>query len=289
MEMETSVTTLNGPEVGRESPLSEILTRLLNVGKAWSVQGRINGLDIARTISRLDTPRSAVDEIAISALSAFMVARGNTPLRITDIGCGNGAWSETLLALAPKGSQYIGVDLRPHPSESYQHLKAEFIACDAVSWSRSDTGQPNDIVFSHSLLEHVDFDVTIVVNTARSLSTNGIALHIVPGPYAWLAYPMHGRRHYSIGLLLRLSERLQNSHTVTIHCVGGPLTALTWGFLRGAPSLLQKDFDGRRTRLGRLLLNCALRLDTKIRGVGGIFSMIEIRPRELNYQPKHTH
>ncbi len=138
------------------------------------------------------------------------------PIRVLDIGCGSGRYSD-LLASAGYTGDYVGVDIGdniPHQSTYAEAFKRSFHNIDAHEFS-SDV--PFDLIISMSALEHIDRDDQLIGHLDQFLSDKGAQLHVVPGAWGLPLYLWHGYRQYNLHSL----ESRFGTNGTRIYALGG--------------------------------------------------------------------
>jgi SAM-dependent methyltransferase len=123
-----------------------------------------------------------------------------SPLRVLDLGCGDGP-NARLLAGAGFAGTYLGVDLAPSAlwPERTGHLgglDVRFRACDAHAIG--DIDGAFDALVSVSAFEHFEDDRRVVAGLAKRLVPGARGIVIVPSPYGNLVWGFqHGYRKYT--------------------------------------------------------------------------------------------
>lgn len=122
-------------------------------------------------------------EYIVPAVLRAVRSVGGGPLRILDIGCGNGALAGRLLAI---GHQAVGVDLSESgvmlAKQQYPDARFEVVAADEHVLDRL-AEQPFDVVVSTEVIEHV---------YAPRLFMKGCYTALKPGGTLVLTTPYHG-------------------------------------------------------------------------------------------------
>jgi SAM-dependent methyltransferase len=122
------------------------------------------------------------------------------PVEVLDVGCGPGQAQQSLTAAGYSG-RYTGVDIqdrfRPDPGSTFE---AAFVMTDA---HRYEPPRPVDLIFSVSVLEHIDGDAALVARLAGHVAPGGAQVHVVPATASLAVYLWHGYRQYSRSDLAR--------------------------------------------------------------------------------------
>lgn len=237
-------------------------------------------LGYERVKSEFSKPRQSADALYRSFIEAQINQHNETEYRMLELGCGDGSKSR-VAELEPKKTikvHYIGVDLSVKDMRFSKNVNAVLLQNDAVSFMNSHKGEKFNLVMSHSLLEHTNDDIELVRKSIEMIREEGVIIHVVPGSAALFAYPLHGIRHYTTNLLksLIVSEKSKDLLFVC-YASGGWLQSISWGLLRGFPSLLKSNLDFSNSKFGKRILRMSISVDNLLPSKAGIFYALVIK------------
>jgi hypothetical protein len=170
-----------------------------NKGQAlrWPVDYYSPELDVERLTSTFgDKLLTVSPSRALSYDFLLQHARsflGDGPCLI-DIGCGGGEYSRHLRRLVEFAS-YRGLDMRRQPD--WDRYAAEDVTfATAVLGEDFIDAEDQNAVFSHSVLEHVEYDCEIFRRFRSRTPVTLRHLHLIPATRGWYDYRFHGYRRY---------------------------------------------------------------------------------------------
>jgi SAM-dependent methyltransferase len=181
------------------------------------------------------------------------------PIRVLDIGCGQGHLPQ-LLAAAGYSGEYVGLDIDDRFDRAFSApgFSRSFVRGDAHAF-KSDSAF--ELIISISALEHIPDDAALIRRLPDLLTPRGLQLHIVPAGWALPSYLWHGYRQYTLPSL----ERRFGSKGVAVYALGGLAGLLLHIVMITLPELLLR-LPMRRwlPNAYRAMLDAALRADQRL-------------------------
>lgn len=136
---------------------------------------------------------------------------------ILDLGCGTGIYARHIRRAFGYRS-YQGCDIEARPewaglSASDTRFGTAVLGVDPIAVDDID------VVFSQSVLEHIEFDVE-VFHRLRAMSPRRLRhLHLVPGVPSFIEHKLHGFRRYAPWMLDRLLD-VPGIANIEVHAIG---------------------------------------------------------------------
>lgn len=212
--------------------LSSFLS-LVTLNKIYT-QGNAKIVNSTKLEASLTRQSANIDFISI--LSEFI----QSDSRILEIGCGSGINLKLFENLNGWKGAYLGIDIQFYTDwENLINCKIQFSQADIFNISR-DVFKKYDIIFSHSVLEHIKNDLNLISNLASS--DRSVQIHCVPGRTSPIAYPFHGFRNYNkyeINEIKRIYE--SKGFSFTAFESGNLITSLRKAFAIQGESVIRRN------------------------------------------------
>ena len=124
-------------------------------------------------------------EVARDVVTGVLRAMRRTPLRVLDVGCGDGSFLHHLAThVADDRVSYVGVDYSEHQLAKAAGLPYEFHACDLGDGIPLPAGSV-DLIHAAEVIEHLYDPDLLVDECARVLRPGGHLVVTTPNPQAW--------------------------------------------------------------------------------------------------------
>jgi hypothetical protein len=149
--------------------------------------------------------------------SIYLDSMQNHEINFLEIGCGNHLAIDYLpLRIMKKILKFTGVDpainditLTKYPFNN-SRLPAVNLLVSEIEDIDLESIAP-DVIFSHSVLEHIKLDFELIsqlCNHAETNSKSTLQMHFVPSGICFINYFFHGYRQYTLASLIELKKRL---------------------------------------------------------------------------------
>jgi SAM-dependent methyltransferase len=144
------------------------------------------------------------------------------PINILDVGCGKGHYSRMIRNLGYR-VKYTGIDIAPRKEWSeLEDINTQFLALALGEGRLKDKapeiGNNIDLIFSQSCLEHIENDVSALIELSTEFP-NSKQIHLIPGVISFLNYFKHGFRRYSQRNIMRIASYLNVDYK--LQAIGG--------------------------------------------------------------------
>lgn len=137
----------------------------------------------------------------IEALLAKYQPKSRTPLRLLDLGCGNGSLSHSL---ATKGYAVVGVD---DSFTGIQVAQISFPECkfrqvSVYELGETDLGEPFDVIISVEVIEHLLYPKELISAAKKHLKPDGCLIITTPYHGYWknLVLALTGKMYQHFGV-----------------------------------------------------------------------------------------
>ncbi|SDU39940.1 Methyltransferase domain-containing protein [Stappia sp. ES.058] len=254
-------TKLNGTErfLYRGNALLERWTEALG-SLPGSVETYEPQLDIARLRELFG---DAVDNgsptrvLCFDFIATMMPSLFSTAPHVVDLGCGSGVYSRHLKNVVSYQS-YLGLDAQ-QSSHWQKYADAE------VSFRKQEIGKNRisigeaDCIFSQSVLEHIRYDRSALLNLESEASKPLTHLHFVPAPPSFFEHRYHGYRRYGALQIERLLTGIGASD-IRIWPLGNNITREFYWGQRRKP----KKFSSRE---GEIIFNASMSMVENLKAV----------------------
>ena len=165
-------------------------------------------------------------------------------IKVLDFGCGSGNYTEIFNKITSnKLINYLGIDVKDHgdhkfiknKNKNYNFLIEHIRNVNSIKIDF----QPN-LVFSHSVLEHVKNDKNII-KTLLERFPNICHLHLVPAAASGINYLGHGYRRYKLIELRNIFKKYTSDFK--IYPIGGKECMVDYFSWRNSYSLTPHPLD----------------------------------------------
>ena len=201
----------------------------------------------------------------------------SNPLKVLDIGCGEGL-VYNLMAKHGISGEYKGIDI--YENKNFHSIKHNEIKKDLIISSIEDIEKDKpeyqnfDLIISITSLEHIAKDRLVVNNSDNMKGQNGVELHIVPAGFSLMLYWLHGWRQYNRAMIYELFKNKKDWQVVQ---AGGLASGLLHFILISIPNKVFKFSISKRFEcFYNLSKKVALKLDSVL-PVFPVVYYIEVR------------
>lgn len=160
--------------------------------------------------------------------------------KILEIGCGKGANVSIVESLPEWEGNYIGIDLHSDPIwNKLQNKRIEFQHYDIFEYPNKKMRE-FDIIFSHSVLEHVQYDLTLITKLATV--SKCFQIHCVPGRSSPIPYPFHGYRNYDKYKINKIKKIYEsNGFSFVVLESGNLFTSIRQAFFSSSRQIIKRN------------------------------------------------